>query len=119
MQKLKRFGGCTNTPESAVPLISIRLAQENLPADIRIQLVRLLGQVRNPLAVDALTRLVVAGKSFLGAIKLAEKSPYMLVALSTLAANWHRDPRAQVALERAAKSKDPEISAAARTEKKS
>ena len=108
-----------STPESAVPLISVRLAHENLPADIRIQLVRLLGQVRNPLAVDALTRLVVAGKSFLGAIKLAEKSPYMLVALSTLAAHWHRDPRAQAVLERAAKSKDSEISAAARTEKKS
>jgi hypothetical protein len=108
-----------STPESAVPLISSRLAQENLPADIRIQLVRLLGQVRNPLAVDALTKLVVGGKSFLGGVKLAEKSPYMLVALATLVANWQRDPRAQAVIARAAKSKDPEISAAARTEKKS
>jgi hypothetical protein len=43
----------------------------------------------------------------------------MLVALSMLAANWHRDPRAQAVLERARKSKDSEISAAARTEVRS
>lgn len=106
----------TSTPEAAVPMISSRLAQENLPADIRIQLVRLLGQVRNPLAVDVLTRLVVSGKSFLGTLKLAEKTPFTLVALTTLATSWHRDPRAQAVLQRAAKSRDPEISSAARTE---
>jgi hypothetical protein len=107
------------TPEAAVPLISSRLAQENLPADIRLLLVRLLGQVRNPLAVDALIKLIVSGKSFLGGIRFTEKSPFMLVALSMLAANWHRDPRAQAVLERARKSKDSEISAAARTEVRS
>jgi hypothetical protein len=106
------------TPEAAVPLISNRLLQENLPADIRLMLVRLLGQVRNPLAVDALIKLVVAGKTFLGGIRFTDKTPFMLVALSTLAAHWHRDPRAQPVLERAAKSKDSEISAAARTERK-
>jgi hypothetical protein len=107
-----------NTPESSVPLISSRLAQENLPADIRLQLVRLLGQVRNPLAVDALMKLTVSGKTFWGGIKIAEKTPYMLVALSSLAANWDRDPRARAVLDRAAKSRDPEIASAARAEKK-
>lgn len=103
-------------PEAAVPFISNRLLQEHLPADIRIQLIRCLGQVRNPLAVDALLKLVVAGKGLLGGIKLHEKTPFLLVALSMLARHWARDPRAAAALQRAAKSKDPEISAAARTE---
>lgn len=101
------------TPESAVPLISTRILQQNLPADIRIRLIRVLANVRNPLAVDALLRLIVSGKTLLGKIKLAEKTPFMLVALTTLAAGWQRDARALAALQRAAESKDPEIRAAA------
>jgi hypothetical protein len=65
--------------------------------------------------VDALLKLVVAGKTFWGGLKLAEKTPFLLVALSTLAGHWVRDPRAAPALQRAARSKDSEISAAART----
>ncbi len=105
-------------PESAVPLISNRLTQENLPADIRIHLVRLFGQVRNPLAVDGLSRLIIGGKTLLGKPKLAEKTPFMLVALNTLATHWQHDARARAVLERAARSKDPEISAAAQLEPK-
>jgi hypothetical protein len=108
-----------NTPESAVPLISNRLVQETLPADLRIHLVRMFAHVRNPLAVDGLIKLIVAGKSFMGKPKLAEKTPFMLVALTTLAGHWQKDPRARAVLERAAKSKDPEISAAARAQPKS
>jgi hypothetical protein len=104
------------TPESAVPLISTRIVQEQLPADIRIRLIRSLGQVRNPLAVDALLKLIVGGRGLFGKIKLAEKTPFMLVALTTLAASWQRDARARVVLERAQRSKDPEIRAAAQVE---
>jgi hypothetical protein len=75
--------------------------------------------VRNPLAVDALVRLTTAGKTLLGGIRLAEKTPFTLVGLYVLAGSWSRDPRARAVLDRAAKSKDPEISAAARTEAKS
>ena len=103
-------------PEAAVPFIASRITQEHLPADIRIRLIRLLGQVRNPLAVDALLKLVVAGKGLLGRIRLVEKTPFLLVALSTLHAHWARDPRAAAALQRAARSKDPEVSAAAQKE---
>ncbi len=103
-------------PEAAVPFISNRVGQEHLPADIRIQFIRLLGQVRNPLAVDALIKVVATGRNFFGSIKLAEKTPFMLVALAMLASTWARDPRASRVLDRAAKSKDPEIKAAARRE---
>ncbi len=109
------------TPESAVPLISTRIVQEQLPADIRIRLIRVLGNVRNPLAVDALGKLIIGGRSFfgLGGIKLAEKTPFMLVALTTLANGWQRDARARAMLERAQRSKDPEIRAAAQLPGKS
>lgn len=105
-------------PEAAIPFIANRLQDNTLPADVRIHLLRLLGQARNPIAVDALLRFVAAGKTFFGRIRLADKTPFMLVALSLLGANWGRDPRARAVLDRAAKSKDPEISAAARTEAK-
>ena len=107
--------GC---PEAAVAFISNRLTEAHLAADVRIQLIRLLGQVRNPLAVDALLRVVTAGKTLLGGIRLAEKTPFMLVALYMLAGSWGRDPRARAVLDRAAKSRDPEVSAAARSETK-
>ena len=108
--------GC---PEAAVPFITNRVGEQRLPADVRIHLIRLLGAVRNPLAVDALLRITTSGKTLLGAIRLAEKTPFMLVGLYVLAGSWSRDPRARAVLDRAVKSKDPEISAAARTEAKS
>jgi hypothetical protein len=108
--------GC---PEAAVPFIRNRVSEQRLPADVRIQLIRLLGAVRNPLAVDALVRITTAGKTLLGGIRLAEKTPFMLVGLDVLAGSWSRDPRARAVLDRAGKSKDPEISEAARTEAKS
>ncbi len=106
-------------PEAAVPFISNRLHEQRLPADVRIHLIRLLGQVRNPLAIEPLIRLTTAGKTFLGGIRIAEKTPFMLVGLYVLASHWSRDSRVRAVLDRAAKSKDPEISAAARTEAKS
>jgi hypothetical protein len=102
----------TRCPEAAVPFIAARIAQPTLATDTKIQLVRLLGQVRNPMAVDVLVKTVTAGKSFLGATKLAEKSPVTLVALTTLAKHWNQDARARDVLVRAAKSKDAEIRAA-------
>jgi hypothetical protein len=106
-------------PEAAVPFISNRLNEHNLPADVRIHLIRLLGQVRNPLAVDVLLRMTTAGKTFLGGIRLAEKTPFMLVALYIMAGHWSKDPRVRAVLDRAAKSRDPEVSVAARSEMKS
>lgn len=105
-------------PDAAVPLIGGRLT-ENVPADLRLQLVRLLGHVRNPLAVDVLLKFVVAGRALLGGVKLADKSPLMLTALTTLASNWANDARVRPALDRAARSKDPDVIRALRTESKS
>ncbi|HEY0809574.1 MAG TPA: hypothetical protein VGD49_05395 [Longimicrobiales bacterium] len=100
-------------PEAAVPFIAARLTQEGVEEDTKAQLVRLLGQVRNPLAVDVLLKTVVSGKSLLGAPKLVDKDSVMLAALQTLAGSWQNDARAQDVLKHAAKSKDPEIRAAA------
>jgi hypothetical protein len=105
----------TRCPEAAVPFIAARIAQRTLATDTKLQLVRLLGHVRNPLAVDVLVKTAAAGKTLLGATKLAEKSPVVLVALNTLAQHWKQDPRARDVLARAAKSKDAEIRGAVKT----
>ncbi|HSL70706.1 MAG TPA: hypothetical protein VK864_10725, partial [Longimicrobiales bacterium] len=53
--------GC---PDAAVPLIVKRL-QENQPADLRAQLVRLLDGVRSPAALDALVRTAAPSRTLL------------------------------------------------------
>ena len=100
-------------PEAAAPFIAARISQESVAPEAKVQLVRLLGQLRNPIAVDVLLKAVVSGKSLLGAPKLVDKTPLMLAALHTLAHGWQHDPRVREVVARAAKSKDPEIRAAA------
>ena len=100
------------TPEPAVPVIANRLSDRNLTTDIRLQLVRLLGQVRTPLAAETLLKVVVAGKTFLGAPKFAETTPLLLVALTTLAQRWPDDARVKAVVQRARTSKDPDVTAA-------
>lgn len=97
------------TPEAAVPLIAARLADVTVTTDIRLQLVRMLGQVRSPLAVDALLKVAVAGKSLFGAPRLAETTPTLLVALTTLAEKWPNDPRVKPVLDRARAAKDSDV----------
>jgi hypothetical protein len=48
-----------------------------------------------------------------GKAKLADRSPEVLAAVQTLARAWGSDPRAQDVLGQAARSKDPELKAAA------
>lgn len=101
------------TPEAAVPLIVKRLNDDRIPPDLRAAAVRLLGNSRSALALEALIRLVEGGRSMLGKSKLAPKSADMLAALRALAAVWPREPRARALLERARGSKDPDVANAA------
>lgn len=106
------------TPEAAAPLIAKRLA-ENLPAELKTQLVRLLSGLRNPVALDALLKTASAGRTLLGKPKLAAKSPEMLAALKVLASTWANEPRVGTLLARAQKTDDPDIRAAAARRKAS
>jgi hypothetical protein len=100
------------TPESAAPLIAKRL-HEDLPSELKVQLVRLLTGLRNAVALDALLRTAAVGKTFLGKPKLAPKSPEMMAALKVMRTTWPQDQRARAILERAQKAEDEEIREAA------
>ncbi len=99
-------------PDSAVPIIARRL-QEELPADLRAQLVRLLGSARGNVALEALLRIVAPTRSILGRPRIAATSPAVLAALSVLASSWSKEPRAAAILNRAQRAPEPEIRAAA------
>ncbi|MEX2282001.1 MAG: hypothetical protein WEE89_05920 [Gemmatimonadota bacterium] len=99
-------------PDSAVPLIAKRL-QENLPVDLRTQLVKLLVGQRSAVARDALVRIASSGRSWLGKLKVAPRSPESLAALSVLAQSWASEPRVAELLKHARKSSDAEIRASA------
>ena len=98
--------------ETAVPIIARRL-QDDLPADLRAQLVRLLENTQSSNALDALVRIVAPTRSFLGRPRLASSSPVMLAALNVLATFWSTEPRAAAILSRAQKAHEPEVRAAA------
>jgi len=103
----------TNCPEAAVPLIVNRLANTNLTTDLRVQLTRLLQASRMPIALEALLRIATAGRTLFGKPKLAHRSPEMLAAINVIAASWAGDRRGGAVIDRARKSSDPEIRAAA------
>jgi len=102
-------------PQAAVPILARRLLSADFPPGSRVLAIGLLGRSGSSLALDALFRFAVAGKTFLGKPKLAAKSPEMLAAVSALARTWRKDKTAAGLLAQARKSRDPEIVGAART----
>jgi len=96
-------------PDSVIPVVVKRLGEEGLAPDLKVAAVRLLGGSASPLALEALLRLVSAGRTMFGKPKLAEKSSEMLAALRALAARWSGEPRAAAVLERAAASRDVDL----------
>jgi hypothetical protein len=96
-------------PDAVVPVIANRFNDPKLTTDLRLQLVRVLGLVRNRLAIDTLMRVVVVGKTMFGAPKLADPEPTVLVAISTLTEKWPNDERVKEIVERVHASKDPDL----------
>jgi hypothetical protein len=102
-------------PEAAVPALAQRVVSDvAFPPEFRVMAVHILGRTSSSLALDALLAFAQAGKSFLGRPKLANKSPEMLAALGGLARTWSRDRRAKALLDVAVRSRDPQITSAAR-----
>ena len=98
--------------ETAVPLLTKRIAEPDFPADMRLIAIRLLQRSRSALALEALLKLVDGGKNFWGKPKLADTTPEMLAALSALNAGWPRERRVAVFLELARSSKEDEVRSA-------
>jgi hypothetical protein len=92
-----------------VPTLVHRVVTGQRPPEIRVMGVRTLGVTGSTLARDALLDVVVAGKTFFGRPKLAEKSREVVVALSVLRSRWFRDSLVLPVLKVARRSKDPEI----------
>jgi hypothetical protein len=101
-------------PDAAVSLIAKRL-QEELPVDLRTQLVKLLVGQRSAVALEALMRIASSGRTLFGKPKLAPRSPESLAALNVLAQTWSFDARVAALLARARKSDDPDVRAAVST----
>jgi len=100
-------------PETLVPVLVSRVVRSQRSPEIRAFAARVLGGSRSALAIEVLLGLSTGGKTLFGKVKLADKSPEVLAAVQTLARSWAADPRAQDVLAQAARSKDPELKAAA------
>lgn len=100
-------------PESAVPILAKRVIDPAFPPEFRTSALQLLARSSSVLALEALLRFALGGTTLLGKLKLAPKSPEMLIALSGLARSWASERRAAPLLALARESKDAEIAAAA------
>ena len=107
---LEASRGC---PEPAVPIVLKRLEEEDMPPDLRAQLLRLLHGVRSTNALEALLRVATKGRSLFGQPRLARSSPPMLAALSVLSSTWAADSRAARVLKLAASAPEMDVRTAA------
>jgi len=111
--RIALHAGRSGLPAAATPLATGRLADETLPADVRVALVEVLGRTRSPLVPEALIRLVAPRTTLFGRPRIAARSAAVTAALAALAAGWSTDRRVEAILERARRSRDPEIRRAA------
>lgn len=102
--------GC---PAEAVPLLADQLESRTQPADVRIQIVRVLAGIRAPAARDCLIRRALVRRRWLPWKRLAPKSPESVAAIAGLAGRWKEDPAAAVVLRLALGSRDADVRAAA------
>jgi hypothetical protein len=101
-------------PETLVPTVVNRVVKGEHSDEVKVLGIRALGSSDSSLAMDTLVDLVQDGKTFLGRVKLAPKSRELVAAMRTLAAHWGDNPRARPVLDEAARSKDLEVSRAAK-----
>ncbi len=102
--------GC---PAEAVPLLADQLDSRTQPADVRLQVVRVLAAIRVPAARDCLIRRALVRRRWLPWKRLASKSPETVAAIAGLAGRWKDDPGAAAVLRLAANSRDADVRAAA------
>ncbi|MFQ5747684.1 MAG: hypothetical protein ACE5HF_10785 [Gemmatimonadota bacterium] len=98
---------------AALPDLARLAHRRGLETELRVSAIRALRCVGSPAARDALLRLARGRARWLFRRRLAPRSAEMLAALSALASGWPEDPAVRPVLERAARSSDPEIRAAA------
>jgi hypothetical protein len=112
LMRLALRNALQSVPVGAVPRVIALVNNREVPEDVRIQAIRVLGVARSPQALEALLALTDGGRTLFGRRRLLPKAPELLAALTALATGWGREPRATAILARAALSGDPEIRAA-------
>jgi hypothetical protein len=112
MMRLGLMTALRGVPVGAIPRVIALVNNREVPEDVRIQAIRVLGVARSPQALEVLLSITDGGRSLFGRSKLPPKSAELLAALTALATGWGRETRAMAVLARAALSSDPEIRAA-------
>jgi len=100
-------------PVDFAPRLIGRIADPALDPELRALAVTALAQLKDPVVLRVLRRLVVA-RGIAGLGRLAPKSPPMLAALRGLATHWQSHPKVGPLLEAARLSREPEVKDAAR-----
>ena len=100
-------------PPAAVPPIAQLAHDQAVASELRVLAIKVLGRVKNVVALTALLEIVDGGKNWLGRPRLAPRSLELIAALMALAAGWRNDGRAATLLALAAASNDPDIRSAA------
>ena len=100
-------------PPSAVPPIAQLAHDQPVASELRVLAIKVLGRVKNVVALTALLEIVDGGKNWLRRPRLAPRSLELIAALMALAAGWRNDGRAATLLALAAASNDPDIRSAA------
>src|SRR5216117_75099 len=100
-------------PPSAVPPITQVAHDQTVASELRVLAIKVLGRVKNVVALTALLEIVDGGKNWLRRPRLAPRSLELIAALMALAAGWRNDGRAATLLTLAAASNDPDIRSAA------
>lgn len=96
-------------------VIDLALAPD-LGDESRLLAVSAIARERREDVLEALLQLSIAGRSWLGRIRLQPKSPELVAVIRALAATWSDDERAAGVLAAAARSSDPELRQALSTE---
>ena len=100
-------------PPSALPPIAQLAHDQAVASELRVLAIKVLGRVKNVVALTALLEIVDGGKNWLRRPRLAPRSLELIAALMALAAGWRNDGRAATLLALAAASNDPDIRSAA------
>ena len=112
MMRLGLMTALQGVPAGAVPRVIALVNNREVPEDVRIQAIRVLGVARSPQALEVLLSMTDGGRTLFGRSKLPPKSAELLAALRALAKGWGREARAMAVLALAAQSSDPETRAA-------
>ena len=102
-----------NCPKAALPLIMRNVERRSVHPEMRALGIRVVGASADPETLEWMLGYAVKRTKILRRMKLLPKSTEMLAALAGLAHGWNEEPRVKNVLERAQKSKDSDVRAAA------